>query len=47
MRFLVKATTLIEAGNAVVCDPSFSARLERIIGDLRPDAGAAKNDEET
>ena len=37
MRFLVKATIPVEAGNALVQDPNFGKRLESIIGDLKPE----------
>ena len=38
MRFLVKATIPVEAGNALVQDANFSQRMERILGDIRPEA---------
>ena len=37
MRFLVKATIPVEAGNALVQDPRFGKRLEEIIQDLKPE----------
>ena len=37
MRFLVKATIPVKAGNALVQDPDFGKRLEEIVGDLRPE----------
>jgi hypothetical protein len=37
MRFLVKATIPVEAGNALVRDPSFRQRLEGILGDIKPE----------
>ena len=37
MRFLVKATIPVEAGNALVQDPQFGSRLERLLGDLKPE----------
>lgn len=38
MRFLVKATIPVEAGNAVVKDPNFGKILEDILGDIKPEA---------
>ena len=38
MRFLVKATMPVEAGNALVTDPNFSKRMDSIIGDIKPEA---------
>ena len=38
MRFLVKATIPVEAGNALVGDPNFGKRLEEITQDLKPEA---------
>ena len=38
MRFMVKATIPIEAGNDLVHDPNFGKRLEDIMGDLKPEA---------
>ena len=38
MRFLVKATIPVEAGNELVQDPQFGNRLERLLGDLKPEA---------
>ena len=37
MRFLVKATIPVEAGNALVQDPNFGKRLESIVSDLKPE----------
>ena len=37
MRFLVKATIPVEAGNALVSDPNFGKRLEEILGDIKPE----------
>ena len=37
MRFLVKASMAVEAGNALVQDPNFSKRLEIIVSDLKPE----------
>ena len=37
MRFLVKATMPVEAGNALVQDPNFGKRLESIVTDLKPE----------
>ena len=38
MRFLVKATIPVEAGNTLVSDPNFGKRLEEITQDLKPEA---------
>jgi hypothetical protein len=38
MRFLVKATLPVEAGNALVRDPNFGQRIQDILGDIRPEA---------
>ena len=38
MRFLVKATIPVEAGNALVRDPNFSKRMESLMGDIKPEA---------
>ena len=38
MRFLVKGTIPVDAGNALVRDPNFSKRMEDILGDVRPEA---------
>ena len=38
MRFLVKATIPVDAGNALVRDPNFGKRLEEIIQDVKPEA---------
>lgn len=38
MRFLMKATLPVEAGNALVRDPEFGQRIEEILGDIRPEA---------
>jgi hypothetical protein len=38
MKFLVKATIPIEAGNALAKDPNFQKRLDSIMGDIRPEA---------
>ena len=37
MRFLVKATIPVDAGNELVQDPQFGSRLERLLGDLKPE----------
>ena len=37
MRFLVKATIPVEAGNALVQDPQFGGRLGQLMGDLKPE----------
>lgn len=38
MRFLVKASMPVEAGNALVQDPNFGKRLESIVNDLKPES---------
>jgi len=38
MRFLVKASIPVEAGNELVADPQFGKRMESIIGDIKPEA---------
>jgi hypothetical protein len=38
MRFLVKATIPVDAGNELVRDPNFSQRLQEILGDVKPEA---------
>ena len=38
MRFLIKATIPVEAGNALIRDPKFSKRMEDIIEDIKPEA---------
>jgi hypothetical protein len=38
VRFLVKASMPVEAGNALVRDPSFGKRIEGILGDVKPEA---------
>ena len=38
MRFLVKATMPVEAGNALVKDPSMGQKMETVIGDIKPEA---------
>ena len=38
MRFLVKATIPVEAGNALVRDPSFGKVMQDILSDLKPEA---------
>ena len=38
MRFLVKATLPVEAGNALVKDPNFQQRMDTVMGDVRPEA---------
>ena len=38
MRFLVKATMPVEAGNALVKDPSMGQKMETVLGDLKPEA---------
>ena len=37
MRFLVKATIPVDAGNELVQDPQFGSRLERLLGYLKPE----------
>ena len=38
MRFLVRATIPVEAGNALVGDPNFGKVMEDILSDLKPEA---------
>lgn len=38
MRFLVRATLPVEAGNALVRDPSFGRKMQDIVADLRSEA---------
>ena len=38
MKFLVKAIIPVEAGNPMVKDPNFQARMETVMGDIRPEA---------
>ena len=38
MRFLVKATIPVEAGNALVRDPKFGKRMEEIIHEIKAEA---------
>ena len=38
MRFMVKATIPLEAGNALVRDPDMGKRMDAIMGDLKPEA---------
>ena len=38
MRFFAKATIPVEAGNALVKDPNFGKRMNRIISDIKPEA---------
>ena len=38
MRFLVKATIPVEAGNDLVRDPSFGDRLHQVLADIEPEA---------
>jgi hypothetical protein len=38
MRFLVKATIPVEAGNDLLRDPNFGTRLQQILGDIGPEA---------
>ena len=38
MRFLVKATIPIEAGNDLVRDPKFGKRMQDTLGDMKPEA---------
>ena len=38
MRFLVKATLPVDAGNALARDPNFGQRIQDILGDIRPEA---------
>ena len=37
MRFLVKVTIPVEAGNALVRDPNFSTRMDEILGEIKPE----------
>lgn len=37
MRFLVKATIPVEAGNALIRDPNWGQRIQGIIGDMQPE----------
>jgi len=38
MRFLVKATIPLEAGNDLARDPEMSARMQTVLGDIKPEA---------
>ena len=38
MKFLVKATIPVEAGNALVRDPNLQARMDSVMEDIRPEA---------
>ena len=38
MKFLVKATLPVEAGNALVRDPNLQSRMDTLMGDIRPEA---------
>jgi hypothetical protein len=38
MRFLIKATIPVEAGNALIRDPRFSKRMEEIVNEIKPEA---------
>jgi hypothetical protein len=38
MRFLVKATMPVEAGNALVRDPQWGQRIQGVLEDIRPEA---------
>jgi len=38
MRFLVKATIPLEAGNDLVRDPEMGARIQQLMEDLKPEA---------
>ena len=38
MKFLVKATLPVEAGNALVRDPNLQSRMDTVMGDIRPEA---------
>ena len=38
MRFLVRATIPMDAGNALVHDPNFGKRMEDILSDIKPEA---------
>jgi hypothetical protein len=38
MRFLVKATIPIEAGNNLIRDPKFGKRIKDILEDIKPEA---------
>jgi Domain of unknown function (DUF3303) len=38
MRFLVKATIPLESGNDLVRDPEMAARMQAIMGDIKPEA---------
>ena len=37
MKFLVKATIPVEAGNALVKDPNMKTRMDTVMGDIRPE----------
>ena len=38
MRFLVKATIPLEAGNDLVRDPDMQSRMATVLGDIKPEA---------
>ena len=38
MKFMVKATIPVEAGNAMVRDPNMQKSMETVMGDIRPEA---------
>ena len=38
MRFLLKATMPIQAGNDLVKDPSMGQKMETLMGDIKPEA---------
>ncbi len=38
MRFLVRATIPVEVGNAMVHDPNMDKQMEKIMGDIKPEA---------
>ena len=38
MRFLVRATMPVEAGNDLVKDPSMGNKMENVMGDIKPEA---------
>ena len=38
MKFMVKATIPVKAGNAMVRDPNLQKRMDTVMGDIRPEA---------
>ena len=38
MRFLVKATIPLEAGNDLIRDPDMQSRMATVLGDIKPEA---------